>query len=149
MRFRPVCFYLGSGAGSGKDRQSVGFSWNDPRVVMKNVLLISMPFVLLLIGCGDQSKSGTQTTNTSSGNPVTAPVDYLAAAGKAQQSAVKTVDTAALNQAVQMFNVDNGRYPKDLNELVEKKYIPHIPDPPYGSKIVYDANAGQVKVVKQ
>jgi hypothetical protein len=48
-----------------------------------------------------------------------------------------------------MFNVDNGRYPKDLNELVEKKYIPRIPDAPYGMKIVYDEKAGQVKVVKQ
>ena len=116
---------------------------------MKSFLLISVPLVLVLAGCGDQSKSGTQTTNASSGNPVTAPVDYLAAAGKAQQSAVKTVDTAALNQAIQMFNVDNGRYPKDLNELVEKKYIPRIPEAPYGTKIVYDEKAGQVKVVKQ
>jgi hypothetical protein len=148
MAFRPVCFHLGRGRRFRKDRQGVGFSQNDPRGAMKTSLLLSLP-VVLLVGCGDQSKSGTQTTNASSGNPLTAPVDYLAAAGKAQQSAVKTVDTASLNQAIQMFNVDNGRYPKDLNELVEKKYIPRIPDAPYGMKIVYDEKAGQVKVVKQ
>jgi hypothetical protein len=45
--------------------------------------------------------------------------------------------------------VDQGRYPKDLNELVSEKFIPRIPDAPAGMKIVYDANAGTVKVVKQ
>lgn len=150
MGFRPVCFQdVNVGAGSGRTGRVLFFLNAPTRVVMKTILLVSMPLVLLLAGCGDQSKSGTQTTNASSGNPLTAPVDYLAAAGKAQQSAVKTVDTAALNQAIQMFNVDNGRYPKDLNELVEKKYIPRIPDAPYGTKIVYDEKAGQVKVVKQ
>jgi hypothetical protein len=62
---------------------------------------------------------------------------------------VKTVDVASLNQALQLFNVQEDRFPKDLNELVEKKYIPKIPDAPYGMKIVYDAKAGNVKVVKQ
>ena len=80
---------------------------------------------------------------------MTAPVDYLRAAGKAQQSAVKTVDTSSLNRAIQMFNVDQGRNPKDLNELVEGKYLPRIPDAPYGMKLVYDANTGTVKVVKK
>ena len=80
---------------------------------------------------------------------MTAPVDYLNAMGKAQQSAVKTVDTTSLDQAIQLFNVDQGRNPKDLNELVEKKYMPQLPTPPYGTKLDYDANAGTVKVVKQ
>ena len=80
---------------------------------------------------------------------LTAPVDYLAAAAKAQQSAVKTVDVASINQAIQMFNVDKGRNPKDLNELVTEKYMPKLPTPPYGTKLEYDANTGKVTVVKQ
>jgi hypothetical protein len=48
-----------------------------------------------------------------------------------------------------MFNVQEGRYPKDLNELVEKKYMRVLPEPPYGMKIVYDPNTGTVKVVRQ
>ena len=67
----------------------------------------------------------------------------------AQQTAVKTVDTVSLNQAVQQFGVDHGRNPKDLNELVEQKYIPKLPQPPYGTKFVYDANTGTVKVEKE
>jgi hypothetical protein len=48
-----------------------------------------------------------------------------------------------------MFNVQEGRYPKDLNELAEKKYIPKIPEVPHGMKIDYDAATGSVKIVKQ
>jgi len=73
----------------------------------------------------------------------------VGALGKAQQTAIKTVDTTFLNQAIQMFSVEHGRNPKDLNELVEGKFIPKIPDAPYGMKLEYDAAAGKVKVVKQ
>jgi|ERR1044071_272472 hypothetical protein len=108
---------------------------------------------LLLVGCGDQKSSspsaGTATNANNGGSVLTAPVDYLRAAGKAQQSAVKTVDTASLNQAIQLFNVEKGRNPKDLNELVQEKFIPQIPATPYGTKLVYDAASGKVTVVKE
>jgi outer membrane murein-binding lipoprotein Lpp len=117
---------------------------------MKIILLLVAAASLLLAGCGDQSNPSAQTTNaTTSGNPLTAPVDYLEAVGKAKQSAIKTVDVTSLNQAIQMFHVDNGRFPKDLNELVTEKIMPKIPDAPYGMKIEYDANSGKVKVVKK
>ncbi len=104
---------------------------------------------LLLLGCGEKSAKPVAATNASSSSPLTAPVDYLAAVARAQQTAVKTVDTASLTKAIQLFSVDKGRYPKDLNELVEQKYMPEVPVPPFGTKIVYDANSGEVKVVKQ
>jgi hypothetical protein len=66
-----------------------------------------------------------------------------------QQSAVKTVDTASLDKAIQLFSVENGRNPKDLNELVEQKFIPRIPETPFGTKLVYDSGAGTVKIVSQ
>jgi hypothetical protein len=115
-----------------------------------SVLILS---ALALAGCSDKSASpapaGGTNTASSSGNPVTAPVDYLGAVVRAQQTAVKTVDTVSLNQAIQQFEVDKGRNPKDLNELVEQKYIPKLPQPPYGTKLVYDANTGTVKVEKE
>jgi hypothetical protein len=105
---------------------------------------------LLLAGCGGDSQSPTQPTNApSGGSPLTAPVDYLGAVGKAHQSAVKTADVTTLNQAINLFQVDKGRLPKDLNELVAEGFIPKIPDAPYGMKIVYDATKGSVRVVKQ
>ena len=65
------------------------------------------------------------------------------------RTAGKTVDTASLDKAISMFNVDKGRYPKDLNELVQEKYIPKIPPTPFGTKLSYDANSGRIEVVKE
>ena len=45
--------------------------------------------------------------------------------------------------------MQEGRFPNDLKELVEKKYMPVVPTPPAGSKLDYDAKAGTVKIVSQ
>jgi hypothetical protein len=118
---------------------------------MKTIFCFTVAASLLLAGCGGSSDKPGQPTNgaASSGNPLNAPADYLGALGKAQQTAVKTTDTASLTRAIQMFNVEEGRNPKDLNELVEKKYMPRIPAVPNGMKLEYDATTGKVKVVKQ
>jgi Rieske Fe-S protein len=117
---------------------------------MKNLYLLSILVGLCVVGCGDSSSKSTAGTNTATGGSVvTAPVDYLNAAAKAQQKAVKTIDTTSLDKAIQLFNVEKGRNPKDLNELISEKYIKEIPTPPYGTKIDYDANSGTVSVVKQ
>jgi len=113
-------------------------------------ILVPIALAVLLVGCSKESNPPTQATNApSSGNPLDAPGEYLGGLAKGHQSAVKTVDTTSLNQAIQLFQVDKGRFPKDLNELVSEKFIPKIPDAPAGMKIVYDTNAGTVKVVKQ
>jgi hypothetical protein len=80
---------------------------------------------------------------------LTAPVDYLGALAKGKQVAEKTIDTSSLNNAIQLFNATEGRNPKDLNELVESKFIRELPQAPYGMKLVYDADTGRVTVVKQ
>jgi len=120
---------------------------------MKTSLLPVSVVSLLLVGCGDSSNRSTPSaaTNDSAGggNPLTAPVDYLDAAAKARQSAVKTVDVTSLNKAIEMFHGDRGRFPRDLNELVAEKYIAKIPAAPYGMKLDYDANVGKVNVVTQ
>ena len=117
---------------------------------MKRALSLLLLGGLVLSGCGKkEEKSTASSTNdsNSSGNPLTAPVDYLGAVAKAKKSAEKTVETVSLNQAIQQFGVAEGRYPKDLNEPVTEKYLPKLPDAPYGMKIVYDAAKGEVKVV--
>ena len=118
---------------------------------MKMLSCFALAASLFLAGCGQSPDKPAQPTNgaASGSSPLTAPADYVGALGKAQQSAVKTVDVSSLNQAIQLFNVENGRYPKDLNELVESKFIPKIPEAPRGMKLEYDATAGKVKVVKQ
>ena len=103
---------------------------------------------LVLTGCGkDENSSGPSTTvapvnNTPS--PPQAGNGYVGALVKAQQLAVKTVDLTSLNEEIQLFNTQEGRLPKDLNELVAKQYIGQIPAAPAGMKLVYDATQGKV-----
>ena len=108
---------------------------------------------LFLTGCSDSSSTKpTAATNSApkfdSGNPLTAPADYLGAVVEAKNHSGKVVDVAALTQAINLFNVQEGRFPKDLNELVPN-YVGKLPAPPIGTKLVYDAKVGTVKVVKQ
>lgn len=117
---------------------------------MKTSCLFPLALAALLVGCGKETTPSDQSTNAAtSSNPLDAPGQYLGGLAKGQQNAVKTVDTTSLNQAIQLFQVDKGRYPKDLNELVSEKFIPKIPEPPAGMKITYDASSGTVKIVKQ
>ena len=122
---------------------------------MKIFLIPLVAAVVVLAGCGDSSSKKTTTaaaTNAEpkydTGNPLTAPADYLGAVVQAQKHAEKVIDVSYINQAIQQFNAMEGRLPKDLNELVPN-YMGKLPVPPYGTKLVYDATAGTVKVVKQ
>jgi hypothetical protein len=47
-----------------------------------------------------------------------------------------------------LFNVQEGRYPKTLEEMTPK-YVAKLPDPPLGYKLNYDAAKGEVTVVRQ
>jgi len=100
-------------------------------------------------GCGKKAASSSAQTNTvdQAGNPLTAPVDYLGAVNKAQQSAQKTVDTAALSQAWQQFVAAEGRRPQSLQELVTEGYLGRVPEPPRGTRFAIDPQTGAIKVV--
>lgn len=114
---------------------------------MKSLLVIPVSIVVALgAGCG-KKESPKPPEATSSGNPVTAPVDYLGAVGKAQKTITKNLDLANVTQAIKMFEAAEERLPKNLNELVEKGYLPKLPVAPQGFKFTYDATTGQVKVV--
>ena len=118
---------------------------------MKASLCSIAALSLLAAGCEKPSGSAPAATNTASTNSsvITAPVDYLGAVARGQQTAIKTIDTTSIDKAIQLFQVDKGRNPKDLNELVEEHYLPQIPKAPYGTTLQYDPNSGTVKVVKQ
>lgn len=117
---------------------------------MKIAYCLGLAAGLVLAGCSGGSDQPAKATNatSSASSPSDAP-GYLGALGKAQQSAVKTADVASLTQSIQSFSVDKGRYPKDLDELVQEKYLSKLPAPPYGMKYSYDAANGTLKVVKE
>lgn len=115
--------------------------------MMKALLLLSLMAGLFFVGCKKEEASPPKSSTAPGGNPVTAPVDYLAAAAKAKQNAAKTVSGVGLDKAIQLFAANEGRYPKDLNELVRPDYLGAIPPPPAGMRYDYNPTNGVVKVV--
>jgi len=107
---------------------------------MKAFFLILAAAGLLVAGC-DKSKYGSV-------QDAKKELDYGGTLVNAKKTADKAIDVAALNQEVQLFNVQEGRYPKTLDELVPS-YVSKIPVAPLGYRIDYDATKGEVKVVKQ
>jgi hypothetical protein len=122
---------------------------------MKILLIPLVAAMALLTGCGGSSSKTTTATSATNaeprydtGNPLTAPADYIGALGQANKHAEKVIDVSYINQAIQLFQASEGRLPKDLQELIPN-YLGKVPEAPIGMKIVYDATAGSVKVVKQ
>jgi len=118
---------------------------------MKTELLLGAFFVFALIGCKKaEEPAPAQATNraASSGNPLTAPVDYLGAVAQAKKVSEKTINLAALNNAIQQFYAIEERFPASLNELVEKRYFPSLPTAPVGMKIAYNPKTGEVRMVQ-
>jgi hypothetical protein len=116
---------------------------------MKTVCFLILVAGVFLSGCGQKENASRSSTASPGENPAAAPADYLGTLAKGQQTATKTLETAALNQAVQSFYVQEGRYPKSLDELVGPNYLAQLPQPPAGMKFDYNAATGQVKIVPQ
>jgi hypothetical protein len=112
--------------------------------------IVAVGFLALLItGCQRQEPSRPAAEErTAPGNPLTAPVDYLGAVNKAQRAAGNTLDTAAVKQAVQLFQAQEGRFPRHLNELVQSGYLARIPQPPSGMQWRYNPATGEVGLVR-
>lgn len=114
-------------------------------------MVLAWFIVLALAGCAKKEQADSQAalTNNSSGNPLTAPVDYLGAVNQARKTAIKTIDQAGLDKSIQQFYAVEERFPKDLNELAQKRYIQAVPEPPPGSRFLYNPATGDLRIVRQ
>ena len=63
---------------------------------IKSVAALAL-LTFVLAGCDDGAKKPYVSSTEKGGNPITAPVDYLGALGKAKQSAEKTIDVVQVN----------------------------------------------------
>ena len=118
---------------------------------MRNLCgLIFLAGALVVVGCGKEQEQ-TPAAPASPAQSASPPNrdGYLGALARGQQVAVKGIDTASLNQEVQLFNAQEGRLPKDLDELVSMHYLDKLPDAPVGMKLNYEAAQGKVTVVPQ
>jgi hypothetical protein len=118
--------------------------WQAPAMGKAHLIFlwIAVVAVVASFACSRQQTPGNESAT---GNPVTAPVDYLGAVGKAKRISEKTVDVASVTRAIQMFYVEQDRFPTDLNELVAKQYLPSVPAAPPGRRWVYNPKTGELK----
>lgn len=116
---------------------------------MKRLTVTLLTMSLAVAGCGKRDSAPTPpaTNQPASGNPITAPVDYLGAIGQAQKQAAKVVDLAQVQQAIQQFRAAEDRYPKELGELVKEGYLAKIPSLPAGMNYQYNPATGQIRAV--
>ena len=116
---------------------------------MKALFLVLVATAAVMTGCGNNNSGKTApSTNSTAGSTNGSSMNYLGTVMQADKNMTKTIDMSYLNEAIQQFNVQEGHYPKDLQELVPN-YVGKLPTPPYGYKLDYDANSGTVKVVQQ
>ena len=113
---------------------------------MKCAALLLLVALVFLTGCNPTDQSAQ------SNRPMTndgAFGQYVGGLAQAKQDAGKTVDVASLREEIRLFQVDKGRYPASLDELVQDNYIKKIPDAPYRMKIDYNPETGDVNVVNE
>ena len=101
---------------------------------------------LAACGCKKQPASAKKADEPSAAS---APMDYLAAQGRAKQLAIKVTDIAQLNSAIQKFQATEDRYPRDFNELLASRYLTQMPVPPRGMQFSYNPQTGQIRVVPE
>ena len=119
---------------------------------VKDLLPLFFTCAIALVGCS-KKESVKQTPenkdSASSGNPLTAPVDYLGAQAQAKRTATKAISVAEITQAIQKFNAMEDRFPRDLDELVQKHYLQQVPAAPQGFRFAYNPQTGDLRVVRQ
>jgi uncharacterized lipoprotein len=115
----------------------------------------SLLCLLLLAACGkneetaatEDEQSQTEGNTSSSGNPLTAPVDYLGAVNTANKMANETLELSQVNKALQEYRILEGRNPASLSVLVQEGLLAKEPTAPYGMEVKYNPQTGQVAIV--
>lgn len=111
------------------------------------ILVTAISLFLSACGEGENSENGSGDTNQTSGNPITAPVDYLGAVANAKKSTEGKLAIAQLEQAVNYYKIENGSFPKSLDDLLSSDHLSRMPKVPYKTKLSYDPNTGKVDII--
>ncbi|HOL22238.1 MAG TPA: hypothetical protein PLQ41_05235 [bacterium] len=92
------------------------------------------------VSCSRKKKTEEELT------PFNAIEKYGGVMGTALKRSKAMDDVLYLKNKINTFQAQEGRYPYSLNELVEKKYIDRLPEPPKGMSFRYDPSTGNVSV---
>jgi len=111
------------------------------------VLTFAVVLGLLGLETGCRKKEATDKPDALGANPAMAPLDYLAAQGKAKKFAEKTINMVELTSAIQKFQAMEDHYPRSFAELVQQHYLQSMPEAPAGMRFVYNPQTGDVRLV--
>ena len=107
------------------------------------------PFIFLVgllgISCSDQPSP--DINENSSGNPATAPVDYLGAVNKGRKKAITDAALIQVNGALNQFKASNSRPATSLQELISEGLLRELPALPTGTKWTYNPQTGTASAV--
>jgi len=107
----------------------------------KVIRVLCVLFILLsFVSCSHKKKAEEELT------PFNAAEKYGGVMGTALKKSKAMDDVLYLKNKINTFQIQEGRYPSSLNELVEKKYIEELPQPPKGMTFHYDPSTGSVDV---
>lgn len=135
---------------------------------MKKTIFVLLATGLLLVGCGDKEKADSPPVNTRetsmdpnpqsvmvntnepvvAESPQTTPTNKPETPVKSGRRPARTQEAVVLEKAIQLFNVQERRYPLDLEELVTKGYVNALPDNPPGGRFIYNPTNGQLLLVR-
>jgi competence protein ComGC len=110
---------------------------------------------LLLGGCSPKPEPPKPppppkaTAAVSNQSIAAAPSGYIAKAVKVKEEARATVGIENLQKAVESFQLEEGRNPASLEEVIQKGFLKTMPNAGNGQKFEYDAKTGNVKIVSQ
>ena len=110
---------------------------------MKAMLCISF-IVGVGVGCGDSSEPAK---GNASGNPLTAPVDYLGAVNQGKNKVLGTAAVTQVNSALRQFEAAESRRARTLQEVITAGYPTALPALPRGMRWQYNAQTGQAGAV--
>lgn len=97
--------------------------------------------LLLVTGCS-QSRSRAIA-------PEGEPKDYRKMVERVRERKENRNRMYMLQDGINRFQVELGRTPTNLYEMVRFRYIEGIPQPPKGMTYAYDADRGTVRIVRQ
>ncbi|MCX7917593.1 MAG: hypothetical protein N2589_05645 [bacterium] len=108
---------------------------------MKNLIYFFILFILLPIFSGCEKKKDELT-------PLNLPSKYGETMNRAMKKARAMDSIIYLKNKIKTFQLQEGRLPYSLEELVEKGYIKkeEMPKPPEGMKFEYNSKTGEVTV---
>ncbi len=120
------------------------------------ITILSILFCLsfYFMGCGSKDESPpsnkpaqTKPASTSNNSVLAAPVTYIETVIHTGETTKGKLELITFQKAIEAFQLEEGRNPASMDELVQKLYIKTIPQPPAGQTFSYDAEKGVVKLV--